>query len=73
MSVNIKKQLKNKARYIYGLAEILKCDVDILRKDIDDYDLDKSKESVRDADETIEKLLLAIEEIRYIINSVEGP
>lgn len=68
MSINIGRRLKNKSRHIYGLAEVLKCDIDILRKNIDDHNLVKSKESIQDVDETIEKLIITIEEVRYILN-----
>lgn len=75
MNINTGRQLKNKARYIYGLAEILKCDIDILRKDAADCDLNRVRESIYETDKTLQKLFLAVGEIEYILNldKNEGP
>lgn len=72
MKFETKRQLQDKARYTYGLLNVLKCDIDILRKDASDCNLDKLRESIREADKTLQKLLLVVGEIEYILKS-EGP
>ena len=75
MSSDIKRQLKDKARYTYGLVSVLKCDIDILRKDASDCNLDKIRESIREADTTLRKLALVVGEMEYILkqSDAEGP
>lgn len=75
MNYELKIEVKNKAQYVYGLLNVLKCDIDILRKDASDCNLGKLKESIRDTDATLQKLLLVVEELEYIIkqDKIEGP
>lgn len=75
MNADIKRQLKDKARYTYGLVSVLKCDIDILRKDASDCNLDKLRDSIREADITLRKLTLIVGEMEYILNqtNAEGP
>ena len=75
MNHEIKMEVKNKAQYVYGLLNVLKCDIDILRKDASECNLGKLKESIRDTDATLQKLLLVVEELEYIIklDKIEGP
>lgn len=75
MSADIKRQLKDQARYTYGLVSVLKCDIDILRKDASDCNLDKLRESIREADITLRKLMLVVGELEYILklDKTEGP
>lgn len=67
INTDTKRQLQDKARYTYGLLNVLKCDIDILRKDAADCNLNKLRESIRDADKTLQKLLLVVGEIEYIL------
>lgn len=67
MNFETRKQLKDKAKYTYGLLNVLKCDIDILRRDANDFNLDKLEESIRDTDTTLQKLLLVVEELEYIL------
>ena len=67
MDFELKKQLRDKAQFTYGLLNVLKCDIDILRKDASDFDLVRLEESVRNTDETLQKLLLLVEELEYIL------
>ena len=67
MSINMKHQLKDKARYTYGLVSVLKCDIDILRKDASECNLDKIRDSIREVDTTLRKLMFVIGEIEYIL------
>lgn len=75
MNHELKMEVRNKAQYVYGLLNVLKCDVDILRKDASDCNLGKLKESIRDTDATLQKLLLVVEELEHIIklDKIEGP
>lgn len=75
MNTDIKRQLKDKARYTYGLVSVLKCDIDILRKDAADCNLEKLRDSIREADMTLRKLMLVVGEIEYILKleKTEGP
>ena len=75
MSAEIKRQLRDKARYTYGLVSVLKCDIDILRKDASDCNLDKIRDSIRETDMTLRKLMLVVGEMEYILkqNMSEGP
>lgn len=67
INIDTKRQLQDKARYTYGLLNVLKCDIDILRKDAADCNLNKLRESIREADKTLQKLLLVVGEIEYIL------
>lgn len=75
MSADIKRQLKDKARHTYGLVSVLKCDIDILRKDASECNLDKIRDSIREADMTLRKLMFVIGEMEYILKleKTEGP
>lgn len=75
MNYELKMEVRNKAQYVYGLLNVLKCDIDVLRKDASDCNLGKLKESIRDTDATLQKLLLVVEELEYIIklDKIEGP
>ena len=69
------KQLRDKASYTYGLTNILRCDIDILRKNAADCNLDKIRESIREVDETIKKMQSVVGEIEYILKTenIERP
>lgn len=75
MDYELKKQLRDKAQFAYGLLNALKCDIDNLRKDVNDYDLVKIEESIRNTNETLQKLTLLIEELDYIfkLDKIKGP
>lgn len=75
MKFEFKKQLRDTAGHAYGLLNILKCDIDILRKDAAECNRDKLAESIRETDKTLQQLLLAIGQIEYILklDKTEGP
>lgn len=75
MDFEIKKQLKDRAQHTYGLLNVLKCDIDILRKDASDCNLPKLRESIRETDRTLQKLLLVVGELEYILklDKTKGP
>lgn len=65
MSSKTKKKIRDKARLVYGLLHILKDDIDILRIDANNGDVDKLIISVQDARETLQKLLDDVVEMEY--------
>lgn len=67
MKFETKKQLIDRARYTSGLINVLQCDIDILRKDAAECNLDKIRESISEAYKTIQKLHLVVGEIEYIL------
>ena len=75
MNFEVKKRLRDAAGHAYGLLNVLKCDIDILRKDTAECNRDKIRESIREADKTLQDLLLTIGQIEHILNldKNEGP
>lgn len=67
LQTKINYEIKDRARFAHGLLNVLKSDVDFLKEDIDKYDISKLQESLYNIDSTIQKLLVTIEEIEYII------
>lgn len=72
MNFETKKQLIERVRYTNGLIEVLKCDIDILRKDAADCNMVKIRESVREADKTLQKLHMVVGEMGYILKLDKG-
>lgn len=68
MNFKIKQQIKDAAQYTYGLANVLKYDADVLRKDANKFDPYKMKESVVEINKTLYKLHMMIDEFETILN-----
>lgn len=68
MNFKVKQQIKDAAQYTYGLANVLKYDADVLRKDANKFDLYKMKESVVEINKTLYKLHMMIDEFETILN-----
>lgn len=68
MNFKIKQQVKDAAQYTYGLANVLKYDADVLRKDANKYDPYKIAESVQEINKTLQKLHSMIDEFETILN-----
>ncbi len=68
MRPNTKKEIKDRTKHAYGLLNVLRFDIDILRKDASDFNLDKLDGSVRETKITLHKLLLVIKELEEIID-----
>lgn len=75
MKFDTKKQLMDRTRYTSGLINVLHCDIDILRKDTAECNIDKIMSSIREAEKTIQKLHLVVGEMEYILKmeKAEGP
>ena len=58
-----KHAIRDKARLTYGLSLVLKDDIDMLRSLVNDYDVDRLYESVRDVTETLDKLVDIISQL----------
>lgn len=68
MNFKVKQQVKDAAQYTYGLANVLKYDADVLRKDACKYDPYKIAESVREINKTLQKMYTMIDEFEMILN-----
>lgn len=75
MKFETKKQLKDKARFAYGLTNVLKYNTELLIDDISNHDLDKLKSAIVDTYKTLHTLMLTVEEFEYILklDKIEGP
>lgn len=75
MKFELKKQLRDKASYSYGLSNVLRYEIDILRKDTRECNPLKLKETIHNTSTTLQKLLLIIGELEYILklDKIEGP
>lgn len=77
MNYKTKHKIRTKAGLLYGLLNVLKDDIDMLRSDANVYDIDNLERSVKDTVETLEKLTDAIAELEYILyvckNETKGP
>lgn len=72
MDHEVKNYIKENARHTYGLVNVLKYDVDELRKNVHDFNLDKIDENVNDAYDTLHKLSMMLEELRYAIHLIRN-
>lgn len=60
-----KHAIRDKARLTYGLSLVLKDDVDALRMCVNDFNVDRLYEAVRDVTETLDKLVDIIAQLEY--------
>ncbi len=75
MNFETKQQLRDKAGFAYGLANVLKYNTELLIEDITNRDIDKLKSAITDTNKTLHTLMLTIEELEYILklDKIEGP
>jgi hypothetical protein len=62
-----KHAIRDKARLTYGLSLVLKDDVDTLRSCVNDFDIDRLYEAIRDTVETLDKLVDVMAQLEYIL------
>ena len=62
-----KQGIRDKARLTYGLSLVLKDDVDTLRSCVNDFDIDRLYEAIRDTVETLDKLVDVMAQLEYIL------
>lgn len=68
LSNQTKKEIRDKASLVYGLTIVLKDDVDILRANVNDWDLLKLKEIIQDTQKTIWKISNVASELDRVIS-----
>lgn len=61
-----KLEMKSRVRLAKGLINLLKDDVDVIAIDVDDYNLFTIGESIREAKDTIQKLVDNLTELEYL-------
>ena len=64
---DIKKEMKDRARLARGLVNALKYDVDYIFSDVKNYDVICLDESLREAKDTIQRLIDNVTEIEYLL------
>lgn len=67
MNTRAKNSIREKTRTVYGLMHILKDDIDNLRIDVANLDINRLRVSIADTNETLEKIIDIMAEIEYII------
>lgn len=75
MKMQTKNDIRTKVRLLYGLAYVLREDIDELRIHSADSDIECLQMFVQETTETMEKLINILAEIEYIIflEQVEEP
>lgn len=67
MVTDIKKEMRDRARLAKGLTSALCYDVDYIYSDVKDLDFICMNESIREAKETLQKLVDNVTEIEYLL------
>ena len=68
---NIRKDLRDRARMMKGLANALGYDAEYVYLDIENFDLICLGESMREAAETLQKLTDNLKEIEYLVHLIQ--
>ena len=68
---DIKKELRDRARLLRGLANALGYDAEYVFIDVENFDLICLKESMQETNETIQKLSANLNEMQYLIHLVQ--
>ena len=67
MMNDIKKEMKDRSRLAKGLVNALKYDVDYIFSDVENYDIFCLEESLREANDTTQRLVDNLKEIEYLL------
>lgn len=67
MGKNLKNEMRKRARAAAGLNDLLRDDIDQIRVDITDFDINCLNESLRDTKATLQMLIDNITEIEYML------
>lgn len=67
MNRKTKSEIRSKAKLAYGLLNILKYDIDNLRIDVNECDVDSLTRTIQDTTKTLENLIEVISEIEYVL------
>lgn len=65
---NLKKEIKERARMVRGLANALGYDAEHVFIDAENYDFVCLNESIRETTETITKLTTNLKELQYVVH-----
>ena len=71
MDLEIKQDIRRKARLTRGLLNVLKDDLDCVCIDADTYDLFNIGDSICEAKETIQKIIDGITDLEYLIHDAK--
>lgn len=67
MNNKLKNDIRAKAKLAYGLLNVLKYDIDNLRIDVNDCNVDALRKTLEDTNRTLENMIDVISEIEYIV------
>ena len=68
---DIKKELRDKARLVRGLANALGYDAEYVLIDVENFDLVCLSESMRETSDTIQKLADNLKEMEYLVHLIK--
>lgn len=68
---DIKKELKDRARLIKGLANALGYDAEYVHLDVENFDLICLGESMRETADTVQKLVDNLKEMEYLVHLIQ--
>lgn len=67
MGRNIKKEMRNRANLIRGLARVIADDADFISSDVNSYDWVALNESLTEAKHTLQSLMDNMTELEYML------
>ena len=67
MHAKVKKNIRDKTRLTYGLSIVLKDDVEQLRSCVDEFDVDRLYEAIRDTVGTLDKIVDIVAQLEYTL------
>lgn len=67
MIILAKNEIKARARLSRGLVNILKDDIDMLNIDADDFNIYTINESIKEARDTLNDMMVNLDELEYVI------
>ena len=75
MDIRTKNDIRAKAKLAYGLLNVLEYDLDNLRTDVNECNVDDLRKTLQDTTRTLDNLIDVIGEIEYIVflYGTEGP
>lgn len=75
MNNKTKNDIQAKAKLAYGLLNVLEYDIDNLRIDVNECDVNSLRKTLQDTTRTLDNLIDVIGEIEYIVflYGTEGP
>jgi len=68
---DIKKELRERARLVRGLANVLGYDAEYVFIDVENFDLICLNESMKETSETVQKLNDNLKEMQYLVRRLQ--